>query len=125
MKCFQHTSEDAVGICRACGKALCNQCAIDLDFALTCKGPCETRAASYHKLNENATNTYAMQKKSVYFFPAFFISLGLLLALPEVINAFATGHHVRWFPVISGGVFILFGIAMLFIHKNWLNKLKT
>lgn len=28
MKCFRHSSEDAIGVCRACGQAVCRDCSV-------------------------------------------------------------------------------------------------
>jgi hypothetical protein len=41
MKCFAHATQDAVGVCRCCGKGLCPSCAVDLDPGLACRGRCE------------------------------------------------------------------------------------
>jgi hypothetical protein len=41
MKCFYHPQQDALGICRACGKGLCGQCVVDLDRGLACRDRCE------------------------------------------------------------------------------------
>ena len=32
---------DAVGVCRACGKGLCRECAVDLGSGLACQNSCE------------------------------------------------------------------------------------
>jgi len=41
MKCYDHDSVDAVGICKSCQKGLCRQCAVDLGKGLACRGRCE------------------------------------------------------------------------------------
>jgi hypothetical protein len=41
MRCYQHPSVDAVGICRSCQKGLCRECAVDLGQGLACQNSCE------------------------------------------------------------------------------------
>ena len=37
MKCFVHQAEDAVAICKTCGKGVCSDCAIILEGTSYCK----------------------------------------------------------------------------------------
>lgn len=41
MKCFVHPEVDAIGLCTACNRGLCGECAVDLRRGLACKGRCE------------------------------------------------------------------------------------
>ena len=41
MKCFEHPEVDAVGICTACDRGLCAECATDMERGLACKDRCE------------------------------------------------------------------------------------
>ncbi|MEI8295581.1 MAG: hypothetical protein WCG04_03545 [Alphaproteobacteria bacterium] len=44
MKCFNHKSEDAVGLCKHCGKAICQDClCIVSDAGISCKNTCEEK----------------------------------------------------------------------------------
>ncbi len=44
MKCYNHHGIDAVGVCVACGKALCIECAVDKNGSgITCTGNCENQ----------------------------------------------------------------------------------
>jgi hypothetical protein len=43
MNCFNHTSIPAIGLCQACGKALCSHCALQLPNGIACKNTCEKR----------------------------------------------------------------------------------
>src|SRR5215472_6917885 len=49
MKCFTHQTVDAVGACKSCGKGLCPSCAVDLHFALSCRGDCESELSASHR----------------------------------------------------------------------------
>lgn len=45
MKCWHHPAEDAVGVCRHCGRGLCPECAVELERWLACRGRCEGKVA--------------------------------------------------------------------------------
>ncbi|MCD6310270.1 MAG: DUF2180 family protein [Candidatus Eremiobacteraeota bacterium] len=41
MKCFRHEDREAIAICLQCGRALCSDCAQEIDDEIYCKtGPC-------------------------------------------------------------------------------------
>jgi hypothetical protein len=41
MKCYYAPSEDAIGVCKCCGRGLSHEFAVDLRKGLACKGRCE------------------------------------------------------------------------------------
>jgi hypothetical protein len=41
MKCHHHLDRDAIGICMACERGVCTECANDMERALACTGRCE------------------------------------------------------------------------------------
>jgi len=43
MNCSNHSSVPSIGICQACGKALCSNCALQLPNGIACKNTCEKR----------------------------------------------------------------------------------
>ena len=49
MRCFVHHEVEAVGICRACGRALCPDCTAEVEGAVACKGRCEPLASALMK----------------------------------------------------------------------------
>jgi hypothetical protein len=44
VRCWSHPDVDAVGLCKACGKGVCKQCAVDLGLGLACANSCEVAA---------------------------------------------------------------------------------
>jgi hypothetical protein len=52
MKCFIHQERDAVGICSACMRGVCTECAADLGRGLACKGRCELELRRIHDLRD-------------------------------------------------------------------------
>src|SRR5262245_65433493 len=41
MRCFYHTDGVAVGICKNCGRGLCEACAVEIPDGLACLNRCE------------------------------------------------------------------------------------
>ena len=121
MWCYQRHEQEAVGVCHCCGKALCEECATDLGFALTCKGKCAERAAAYNKINENAVSFYAAQKKNRFFLPFFIIGMGLLLGGFNL----AENSDPLNFGFLAGLAFVVFGCLLFLIQKKWARQIKT
>jgi hypothetical protein len=49
MECFVHTGRAAVGVCKSCGKALCRECADELNEGLACRSDaCRRRLNLYN-----------------------------------------------------------------------------
>lgn len=40
MKCFTHRDVDALGVCKQCGKALCENCLAVSETGIYCRGAC-------------------------------------------------------------------------------------
>src|SRR3954466_5832895 len=62
MKCFNHSSVDAVGVCRSCGRALCRDCITEIGLSCSCKGRCEAVVETMNDLVERGGTAY--QKSS-------------------------------------------------------------
>ena len=43
MKCFNHESVAAIGVCRGCGKGICRSCVIERPGGLACSSGCVER----------------------------------------------------------------------------------
>lgn len=118
MKCYVHHAQDAVGICKACGKALCPECAVDLKFAISCKGPCEEKATLENELLEKAKRTYAAHRKNHAFMPLFFMFMGVLFTVWGMQDKAA-------FPIAMGSGFIVFGIVYWVVNRKWAKQMTT
>lgn len=121
MKCYQHRSTDAIGVCKSCGKAICGDCAVDLGFAVTCPGNCEKISSINHQLNSNAVAIYTEQKKNKFIAPAFFTILGLVF----LIFGFIEDCSLYSFTVASGLCFFVFGIVLFVIQRRLMNKINA
>lgn len=121
MKCYQHRSTDAIGVCKSCGKAICGDCAVDLGFAITCPGNCEKISSANHQLNSNAIAVYSEHKKSKFFAPAFITIFGLIF----FIFGFIENYSIYNFTVAGGLCFFIFGIALFVIQNRLMKKINA
>lgn len=62
MHCFNHTSSSAVGVCKACQKGLCSECAVDVGMGIACKDSCELHVAEINEMNERSLKIYGIGK---------------------------------------------------------------
>lgn len=58
MNCFQHNENTAVGICKACNKAVCGSCAIDSGSGLACCAECETEVMHMNQIVAKSKQIY-------------------------------------------------------------------
>jgi hypothetical protein len=121
MKCYQHRINDAVGVCKSCGKAVCPDCAVDLGFAITCPGACEETARAYHKRHTHSIAVYQEQRKMRYIAPSFCTVLGIL----HLVYGYVENCPLNSFTVISGLFFLVFGLVIFFIQGRMMNRIKT
>ena len=52
MRCYNHPDHDALGICRNCGRGLCDGCIALAEEAVACKGACEAKVASLLRIEK-------------------------------------------------------------------------
>jgi len=46
MDCFNHIDVAAVGVCKACGKALCADCVTEVEGGIVCRDSCESKLSA-------------------------------------------------------------------------------
>jgi hypothetical protein len=115
MKCYYSSNEDAVGICRSCGKGLSRDYAVDLGRGLACKGRCEEDVrAIIHLIGSNAkiaARPHEHAKKNsfiLYGTAAFMFAMGMFIL------GFGVFRDYELFETGLGTIFMVYG-AFLFI----------
>jgi hypothetical protein len=63
MNCFWHQDRPAVGVCTACGKGLCAECAVDLQRGTACKDKCEVEVRRLIDLRDFSLSQPNVQEK--------------------------------------------------------------
>jgi hypothetical protein len=60
MHCYRHDPIPAVGICKACFKALCSECAVDVGNGLACRGECEQKVDELNQMWDRSAKIYGV-----------------------------------------------------------------
>ncbi|BFM12680.1 hypothetical protein R50072_28330 [Simiduia litorea] len=111
MNCFTHSEECAVAVCKACGKAICHGCTIDLGHAVACSDRCKVEAEELHQMNAKAKRIYGLggAKKLSPLAPL----IWLLIASPFIfllISVYMRKGTIEWFALIFIGACIVIGL---------------
>lgn len=64
MNCFSHKNMVAVGICKACQKAVCEGCAIDTGRGLACSVDCQEEVKALSMIVDKSKRIYSIGTKS-------------------------------------------------------------
>ena len=117
MKCYYSPTDDAVGICKACGKGLSPNYLVEFKFGLACKDRCEEQVT---KLSEMISGSLEMQKPTHDILKKSgksMIGLGLFLLLLGGVflwQGLGSEGYVDIFSVASGSIFAIFGFTQVF-----------
>ena len=120
MKCFNHSANDAVGVCKCCGKGLCQSCLVPGAQALVCVGPCEqyvsklfVQLAKTEVDQSRDLTTIRSAVKNLSFIGVFFIVTGVsYCAWAQSIDMLDT-----WLSIMCGA-FVVMGLS--FFRRAWL-----
>lgn len=108
MECFIHSGTQAVGVCKACGKAVCRACAIDSSAAIACCEVCAKEAADLHEMNQRGKKIYGIGvARKLPSGVIMWLLFALLFGGFGVYQSYRSGQP-EWF-------LLLFGAASLFI----------
>ena len=117
MRCFTHQAVDAVGSCKNCGKGLCSTCAKDLQFALSCHGPCESELVAIRAQVLRSRALLDSQKRFRLIGPIFFALMGAVF-----IGTDLSSGHFSWLTTAFGTLCIMFAAAMYLAGRRWTKK---
>ena len=118
MNCFNHPNIVAIGLCKACSKALCQECAIDLDHGLACKNKHESDVEDLKLIIEKSTRIYKEAPKNTLIAPIFYLFMGLVFS---GFGYFSKGGMTD-LPFILGMGFIVFGVVVYIRNRAIFSK---
>lgn len=101
MKCFNHSTAEAVAVCKSCGRALCHDCTTEVGLSCSCKNRCESVVATANDLMERGRTAYQKTSGLQYRNGIFIILLGVTFlagvasAFPEVSGASGPTSFLR------------------------------
>src|SRR5262245_17692043 len=123
MKCFNHSTFEAVGVYRSCGRSLCHDCITEVGLSCSCKNRCESVVATMNDLVERGRTAY--QKQSVLQFRngVFIILLGVIF-IALALFRFSSGDASEWtyFFLAAGVLFACLGVVSLISAKRFRQK---
>jgi hypothetical protein len=110
MECFTHEGKTAVGVCKACGKAVCRSCAKDIGFAVACSDTCATEYGELNEMNQRGKRIYGIGKNAKKKLPSG-VTMWLLFAVFfggfGILPIFKIGRPDWFFLIFSGISFIV------------------
>lgn len=119
MNCYQHHDQVAIGVCKACNKAVCPTCAVDTGRGLACCDVCAQEVADQNQIIDKSKQIYGIGSTSklppsgilVYlFFGLVFTGFGVY---PWVMYG-----EPEWFSLIMGGGFFAVGILVYYRTRS-------
>ena len=110
MKCFNHAQTDAAGICKVCGKGICQACTIPREFAVCCSEACAIEAGELREMMQRGKRVYAVggRGKRVATQPILMAVVGLFFLLAGIAFSFVTAP-LAYFMGSAGLLFIGLG----------------
>jgi len=120
MKCFNHPTVDAVGLCKSCSRALCRDCIGEVGKSCSCKDRCEADVASINDLLERGRTAYQKSSRNTFRSGLFTLLLGLAFLLIGLASPMASGPN--YFLLIMGLLFTGWGISFFVFARNLKQK---
>lgn len=117
MNCYIHTNNQSVGICKACQKAVCKECAIDTGRGVACSEKCAEEVKVLNEIIDRSKHIYSIgsSKKALPtgiimygFFGIVFLGWGIYNSMKRT--------DPDYFAIIMGIGFI--GIGLLAYMRN-------
>jgi hypothetical protein len=93
MECAEHEGHAAIGICRACLRGVCRECAAPQRLGLACRGRCEADVTALAATLEASMRTAAL-------------SSGMLQTTPRVFTGLA------WISLAVGAFVVALGFSL-------------
>ena len=105
MRCFYHPDQDAVGMCKNCGRGLCPQSLAEVENGLACKGRCEEQVRAINMVQDRSRR---MVQRSHPVNIVLSALIGLLFAGVGLVTVFY-GGPVGFFIMAVGAIIFASG----------------
>ena len=112
MKCFNHLEREAVAICKACGKAVCQECGLETENGIACQQSCINSLSKKEDLYTKQAAHLKNLKRMNLLGSFFSIGMGILF-----IYFSSQGFGLVYdFVFLLGIGFIVYGIMAQFVN---------
>ena len=107
MRCYEHRDEDAIGVCKSCGKAACPDCSEDTGQGVGCSPDCAAEIQDSFRLRERLRQSYGIGypqpvPASVFMYGLF----GLILLLVAIYLSYSR-QNVDYLTFAMAAVFFV------------------
>jgi hypothetical protein len=113
MNCFNHRDKPAIGLCKACAKALCEECVVELTNGLACKNSCEDRVNMINRMLDSNSQVMGAARHQTRSSGVMTLILGLSFLVFAIFAYFETGGFLPYFLGVLGVAFLITGIFRL------------
>jgi len=123
MRCFYHSDQEAVGICKNCHRGICIECFQEVGDGLACKGRCEPQVEKLNTLLKLSSRshltvgrTYLQSAPLIGFFGICVLMMGTFM----IQRAALFGYGI----VGVGAIFILMAVQRYFFGRSYIRMSK-
>ena len=114
MNCFNHSSEPAVGLCKSCFKALCRDCAVEVENGLACKkANCQARVKLINRILDNNKRVLSAGNVQNRIGGWVSIAIGAIFLAAACLCFAFVNAIIGMFSVLAGVVFLVSGLYRL------------
>ncbi|MCZ2115205.1 MAG: hypothetical protein LC131_15455 [Anaerolineae bacterium] len=114
MICYTHRDNRAIGICKYCGKAVCDECAIVDNSGIACSERCHQELLAYAVMAEKSKAVYGMKSGRIPITTIFLLAAGAVFLLMGVY--FASKGIATWLLLLPMAVIFLILGALSYIN---------
>lgn len=112
MKCFNHNDKESIAVCKACGKAVCRECARETEHGIVCQKSCLNSLLETHALQSRQAAHLKNMKRMSHLGAIFSICMGILF-----IYFSSLGYGLVYELIFYLGVgFTLYGIVAQIVN---------
>ena len=123
MNCFNHRNIPAIGLCKSCGKGLCEDCAAELATGIACKAACENAVDLHSSEVQNILSTMLELDKRISRTSRNQIRssgvIALLLGIGLLIFAVWAYREIGSLIPYFLGMYGILSLAMGILRLNW------
>ena len=110
MNCYKHADQQAVGVCRECGKATCRECCDDTGHGIACSQTCAEQLRDSYQLRTRMQQSFDIGGQppmpasviTYAFFGLILLATGVYLSLTRPGLDFLTFAMAAAFFVMAG-----------------------
>lgn len=112
MNCFNHPEKNSVAICKACGKAICHECALETEDGIACQQSCSNSLSKKNELYKKQAAHLKNMKRLSLLGSFFSIGMGILF----IYFSYQGFGLVYDFIFLLGVGFTVYGIVAQFVN---------